>query len=419
MEWELDKAYTPWYELYAQSRRGTYGASLFFQSLVRSRGVSYLNDLVMATNWTTTTDEERARLSSLPRVTDDFYVFAQKFTLPFPYSIKDTDGSPIPNLAVISPEPKELSASGITPSSLTVSLDVNPFTIGVFQVSLDPGQTVSMFASADFKQRVAYRQADEETWHDLPGLSTTGTNIALQCNDKGDTVTLIILLVSTANKDNDHVTILFEQESTDPTCQCKMPPGVRYRGLQGATCSSYPPPSNGTGSCTGSNIKMDPCLISHDWNLDLAQMKALMENQAAAKHETQVNSIELSDSGTLNIDANGATFTYNHLELDVDETVEGIELPTSTVINGHLNAKIFVTRGGNGSGDVCLVAYAGDGSVVETDPLTGGFRLDLGADGEFVNQNYDVKYTCIAERLTLERYNANGVSVWGPYVYTS
>ena len=153
-------------------------------------------------------------------------------------------------------------------------------------------------------------------------------------------------------------------------------------------------------------------------NLDLPEMKALLEKALQDHQDTQVNSIDLSGSGTIKFDTSKATFTYDNLDIDLDITAEGIDLPTTTTVNGQFDATIFIKNGGSGSGDVCLVVYNGEGSAVETDPLTGGFTQDLGPDGGFVAQNWDVKYTCTADKLTLQGY-AKGVSVWGPYVYTS
>ncbi|KAN0110675.1 hypothetical protein V8E51_007062 [Hyaloscypha variabilis] len=99
-------------------------------------------------------------------------------------------------------------------------------------------------------------------------------------------------------------------------------------------------------------------------------------------------------------------------------TVEGIDVPTNTVVDSAMEANLYVQSGGDGSGAFCLDVYEGDGTVVETDPITGGFTLDLGAD--WVPATENIQYTCTSGSLTMQGSSSvAGDLGWGPYVYTS
>jgi hypothetical protein len=126
-----------------------------------------------------------------------------------------------------------------------------------------------------------------------------------------------------------------------------------------------------------------------------------MEAQLAKEPDVTVNSLSLPGSGTLVVDGTNATFTYADLEIDLDITAEGIDVPTKTVVNGVFDANLYMQSGGGGSGDFCLNVCSGEGSAVETDPITGGFTIDLGPGGGFVEEQLSIQYTCGGGTLTV------------------
>ena len=122
--------------------------------------------------------------------------------------------------------------------------------------------------------------------------------------------------------------------------------------------------------------------------------------------------------GTFSITGTNASFTYTNLTIDLDITVDEIDEPTDTVVNGQLKANSYMMQGGAGSGDFCLTDNAGEGTAVETDLVTGGLTINPGPGAGLMEQNYDIKYTCDATTLVIQE-RSNGSSVWGTYLYSN
>jgi hypothetical protein len=101
--------------------------------------------------------------------TGDFWTFAQQFSLK---SIVDTSGVKIPGVATV-------TVQNVVVSAGAALLKTTPFTINTFQLSLSPGQTVKLSASANDDQRVAFRLSSENDWTDLPGT------LDIDCDDSG------------------------------------------------------------------------------------------------------------------------------------------------------------------------------------------------------------------------------------------
>jgi hypothetical protein len=418
--------YNPSLPIYGQVKRDAYTTELFFQSLESSRGFLYIHQWVMdnAPRIVETAAQQITRLSQITGFTDDFYTFAKQFSLK---QILDTSGTYIPGLVDIPPVPATLSitAGGLTG---TTTLKTTPFTISVFSIDLAAGQTAALYSNGNDHQRVAYRQSTDTYWSEMPsgpGVGDEGYTV-LTCNGGSDPITILILFVSTADVASDTVQITVNQVNTDPSCGCPLPPsGVQKRGLEkrgltgcASSSSSPPPPSQGgNGTCSSSSIVTDPCMNGKTWNLDLPSMEKLLNDKFATQGAT-INSITLSGSGQLTIDGNKAAASYSNFAVNIDLTIEGIEVPTSTTLNGNFDAYLYTLSGGNGSGDFCLSVYDGEGTAVETDPITGGFSFNLTPEGGFIDEHYDIKYTCSAGSLTIEGF-LNGASEFGPYVYNS
>jgi hypothetical protein len=433
-EWNDVVNYHPDWPIYDHTGANAYATDLFFQSLEQSRGIVYINSWVLATQESQYEDQERTRLSNVANFADDFYLFAQQYSLE---TIIDTDGQTIPISIPPVPAQATIAATGDDDTSGTISLSTVPFTITVYAVSLDPGQTVTISSSAQGNQRVAYRQYSDTVWTTMPSGSVDDAegSLVVPCND-GNPTTIFVLFTSTEDLDSDTVGLTIDQQDQDDTCTCNT---MNKRGLQGckttsaSSASSTPTPSpsismpsaasstptsSATGSCTASTLKTDSCIVGPTWNLDLPSIQSLMEAQLAKLTDVTVNSLSLSGSGTLAVEGSNATFSYTNLEIDLDITAEGIDVPTKTVVNGDFEANLYTQSGGAGSGDFCLDVYTGEGSAVETDPITGGVTFDLGPGGGFVEEQLSIHYTCTAGTLTMQGY-LNGNTAWGPYVYTS
>jgi hypothetical protein len=408
-EWPSpERYYDPTVPIFAQVDDHVYGTSVFFQALEQPRGIPYLNNWVMSTDEQDTGNGERNRLSKLNGFVDDFFTFAKQYT---PGPVIDSGGGPIDGLIPITPKTAPVTA-GPSPGTQIADLANIPFTITVFQLSIAPG-SIAKLLSYDFAhERMAYRFSDKNDWNDM-GIHTT---VSVPCGDDSTPVTMFLLFISTKNSDQDKASVLV-MPGPDAPCPCKSTNNLRPRDAN-STCPSPPKsstPSGGSGSCKATNLNIDPCLTSHDWKLDLATMKALILKQEA---KDGVTSVDLSGSGTVSFTAKAAHFAYKNFNLDIVIKIEGTDYPTNTVVDGDFDATVVTTNIGSGStGDMCLIVTDGQGSAKIT-ALGTTITQDLGVDGDYVSPDYDIKYTCSADSLTMQGYQ-NGKSVWGPLAYVS
>jgi hypothetical protein len=188
----------------------------------------------------------------------------------------------------------------------------------------------------------------------------------------------------------------------------------------GASSSNPPTPpsgSSGSGVCkavSGQPVS-DPCLDAGVWVLDDAAVTDLVSQSLLEKDPSAtINSLSITGTGSLGIMGNTASFQYEDFVISLDITADGLEIPTVTTINGEFTAKLYLQS----SDTFCLDVTSGSGSAVETDPLSGGFTMDLAPDGGFIEQQYVFQYTCSPGRLVMGGFY-NGVQVVGPYVYKS
>ena len=243
-----NRGYIPSRPIYAQTGQHVYGASLYFQSLEKSRGASYLNQWVLSTSFQDTAAGERSRLSTLSGFTDDFWTFAQQFSLK---SIIDTSGVTIPGLATV-------SVGKITISSGAALLKTTPFTIKTFQLSLSPGQTVKLSASTNDAQRVAYRLSSDNEWTDLP------STLNIDCDDSGTTTSVLLLFISTKNAASDTLRVSVTQTKKSCTTPSGGGEGFVLYPLQSAQGGGYCPTGTHSSSLAvwccpdGSNLDEKP-----------------------------------------------------------------------------------------------------------------------------------------------------------------
>lgn len=210
VEWPgPDRHYNPDLPIYAQVKNDVYTTSLFFQALERTRGPEYLADWVLATP-SNPNKAERNRLSGLTDFIDDFYTFSKQLSL---RHIRDTSGVLIEGLPKFDPEPATLRFSKEETVGTTI-LKVVPFAVTVFKLSVKPGQTISLSSAAqEGWQRLAYRTLDDDTWTAMPDNPSSGRGqISLACNKKGTKATILVLFVSTADLQNDYVTVTVKRD---------------------------------------------------------------------------------------------------------------------------------------------------------------------------------------------------------------
>lgn len=418
-EWASSAAYNPNIPIFGQ----TYEASLFFQALEGQRGIAYLHQFVVSTTYSATADEERARLASIPGFADDFWLFAKAFSVA---DIYDTDGEyfPINNL----PEVRGMIWSvNEDETQGTAYLEFEPFTIPVYRTSFDPGQTVQIYSNAKGNQRVAWRRRGEAFWSELPTSGFSGGSqgvIEIPCASGPQVV--YFLAISTEDKGSEKIQIDFVQTHKDENCCKKKGKGKRAELKECPTSSANPtsdvpePTSTGSGSCAGSDIDMDPCLVGKKWSLDIPSTRELVKKQFDGIPDFTLNSIGVSGGGGLNFGDDTAKFTYTGLKIDLDITSAGMNLPISVTINGEAAGKFFIKEGGSGSGRACLTYVSGKGTATAQVPFIGEQVFDLAPGGGYL-ADMDIDYTCSGNKLTIKSAQAQvpGGATWGPFAYNA
>ncbi|KAF4960428.1 hypothetical protein FSARC_10488 [Fusarium sarcochroum] len=190
-------AYKSALPIYAHVGPDAYTTSIFFQSQEKDFKRDVLHNFVMATPGGSSGLEERTRLSGLDGFTDEFFSFAKQFSM---QNIQDTNGSPIP-IQEIPPVAAaiKLDAKGTTG---TATLTGTPFTLSVFKINVEAGQTARIFSDANDHQRMAYRESDVLEWTDMAADESV-RQIDIPCNNKKTPQTFIILFISTADVKSD------------------------------------------------------------------------------------------------------------------------------------------------------------------------------------------------------------------------
>ena len=459
VEWKTARNYVGEIALFVNDAHST---NIFFQSMANqpSKGP------VGVHNWVKSQGSigdpapavERKRLANFPSMVDDFHLFGQQFALK---QVWDSDGYekvPEDNDVIKVPLPLSSGSPLVDSTVATAFPSAAPFTVSVFTITIDGGQTVTLeYATALTNVRMAYKLPDATVWTVLPtanDILSSGAEgtVIVPCNHGTESVVIELLFTSTDDIDNAAATVTITQVAEDQTCVCEGPNSsgnrrwLEQRGLErcpsssSASLSSTPTqsstvssaPSSSPSATTSSSLSTtassitsgctsvssqptnDPCLSGPTWTLDIPSIKSLMRQRLASDPRTTINSLSVSGSGTLMVSGQNATFTYTDFTVDLDISAEGFDVPTHTVVNGAFDANLYLQ-----AADLfCLDVYAGQGSAVETDPITGGFTFDLGPDGGFVDQKYRIGYTCTPGMLSMQG-TYDGKVAWGPYAFTS
>jgi hypothetical protein len=228
-------AYKPALPIYAHYGLDAYTTSIFFQSLEDKVDRESLHKFVMSTPGGSRGLEERNRLSGLADFTDEFFHFARKFALG---KIQDTNKAYIP-IKDISPLPASIKVDKAGTTG-TVMLTTTPFTISVFKVTVNAGQTARIYSSANDHQQLAYRRPDDKDWTDM-ATSPSGRSIDLPCNTKNTPETFLILFISTADVKSDKVKVTV---ATSRPKKCGARSGfVLYPLYNPTTSGGYCPPN--------------------------------------------------------------------------------------------------------------------------------------------------------------------------------
>ncbi|KAH6889417.1 hypothetical protein B0T10DRAFT_52100 [Thelonectria olida] len=398
-----------------------YSGNIFLQSLEQAYGPAFINQWVKdaaTLSSTATAPSERSRLSGLSTFGDDWHNFGRQYST---NSIRDSNGEYVPGF------PQVIDPVALTPGgdddTATIHLSATTFTVNQYTFDLDSGQTASItYSSGSSNVKVSYMLQGGDAWIDMPGsaasVSAEGTIVAHCKGDESTSQPVLILLTATEDATTVDVDIVVKQVSEDENCTCKgsNKSGQRRRGLNRCN-KKKPPKDNDTGSklckAVEGQPKSDPCLDGKDWKLDNDAMETYIRSKLNEVSSVNIKSLSISGSGILSIDGTNATFSYSNFEIDLDIEAAGLDIPTKTVLNGEFDSNLYLQD----SNIFCLDVYAGQGTAVETDDLTGGFSFDLGPDGGFVEDSYRIDYECSAGSLTMQM--SMGSQSWGPYVYSS
>ncbi|KAJ3543164.1 hypothetical protein NM208_g3722 [Fusarium decemcellulare] len=416
-EWDSSMEYLPELPIYKQ----TYNASLWFQAMEGSRGMVYLQQFVTSTVFAADEDSERGRLAGYSTFADDFFLFAKDFTF---NRITDTGGGvvPIQNF----PEKRNVIWSvNEDETEGTAVIEAATFTIAQFTMAFEPGQNIKLYSSAKGNQRVAWRLQSQVYWSDLPsGGSSGGSEGIIEIPCASGPATVRVLFISTESKATDKVDLSYIQQYKDENC-CKK--GGK-RDLKACPTSAQPEPTSsapeptGTGSCTGSDIPMDPCLTKGGWSLDIPSTRALMKKRLSELPEITINNVQVSGAGGLSFDKSKASFTYTHLVTNIDISAEGLNLPVSVDITGKASGRFFIKSGGKGSGKACLAFTSGAGTATAQLPFIGEQVFDLAPGGGYL-YDMDVDYTCSGGKMTIMSAGSQdftgGAPGWGPFSYNA
>jgi hypothetical protein len=239
IEWPDEKHsgldYNPSLPIYDHAGLYAYTTSIFFQSLEKKVDAKSLNEFVISTRGGSKGLGERRRLSGLPHFTDYFFHFAKEFALE---RIQDTNKAFIP-IKKIPPQPASIQPDPAGTTG-TVTLTSTPFTISVFEVTVDAGQAARIYSSANAHQRLAYRRPDDKAWTDM-AASSSGGSVDTPCNKKKTKETLIILFISTAEEDSDEAKVTVPS-SRDEKCGGIRSGFVMYPLYNSKTGGGYCPP---------------------------------------------------------------------------------------------------------------------------------------------------------------------------------
>jgi hypothetical protein len=177
------------------------------------------------------------------------------------------------------------------------------------------------------------------------------------------------------------------------------------------------PSATATGSCQSTSINTDPCLMGKTWTLNLPDLESVM-NSELSTFGPYVTNIELAGSGQLTVSGNDASFSYSNFVVTIDQSIDGLDMTTTTTIDGNFQAYIHIQSGGSGSGTFCMDEYAGEGTITVTELNSPGFTISLSPDAGAISQQLIMAYTCSGNTLQMAG-TLNGVRDLGPYVYTS
>lgn len=425
-EVDSETTYQPDVPIWKQKR---YVPALWFQSLEWAWGIVYLNEFVMSTTFAASDDEERARLSAIPRFSDNFFLFALQFSFNRIYDTNDKKD-------VIQNPPKYDKAvwsMNDDATKGTVELETVPFTMSGFELQLDAGQNVKIYSSTTEKQRIAWLRKGEEFWNYVPtGDSSDGSEGVLEIPCVSGPQSIRILFISTENKASDKAKIHYIQQYKDVNC-CKQDPkkgdSAECPADSASTATSSAPkptassPDSSSGSCSGSSIPMDPCLMGHSWSLDIPSTRELMKKQLFKLPSITVTSVEVSGAGGLDFDKKSVTFAYNGLKTSVGVKAEGLKVPISVTVDGEASGRFFIKSGGSGSGTACLAYTSGKGTAKAVLPIFGDKTFDLAPGGGYL-ENMEINYTCSDGKVTIARSGSessltSGGPGWGPFSYNA
>ncbi|KAL5313122.1 hypothetical protein ACEPPN_019549 [Leptodophora sp. 'Broadleaf-Isolate-01'] len=416
-EWERDALFNIDQPIYAETN--PYSTEQFFQAMEQSKGAVGIHQWVISQAYSDSLPEERSRLA-YASFADDFHLFAKQYSLG---KIADSGGGYIPVGAV--------PTTGAAFNDDTATLTFGTFTMEIFSLDLDPGQTVTIYYTTKLPNvRVSYQQGG--MWMKMPNapVSSAEGTLVVECND-GDSATILVLVTSTDNVDEGTVSLVAAQTSKDEGCQCSNKGPSNKRGVNdcapsspisstsSSESSSATPSVTPTSSLSSSQSTTptpvpsgsDPCLIG-DWNLDIPSMQAYLASHVSTGVEAvTISNLNVGGSSDMHIQTNmSSTMNMNHLTIDYDGDSGGFGFHTSIDIDGSVSGLVTIASDGssfswvNGrsSGEVkTLTSVAGLGDPIE---------LDFPVGDQYGSETV-VKYTCSGNSLGMAGY-LDGKYIW-------
>ncbi|KAH7123480.1 hypothetical protein B0J13DRAFT_154773 [Dactylonectria estremocensis] len=261
-EWPSEGySYNPSVPIYAQAGVNVYGTSIFFQAMEDTWGVEGIHKWVMDTDLG---QPERSRLSKLAGFPDDFFLFAKQYSTG---RIEDTMHIYIPGL----PKPETTTVKVTFNKAGTVgtaTLKTMPFTIRVFKMSLQSGQTAEIFSDADSSQRLAYRRATDKNWQTMPKGSASDSEgtFSIPCNTKGTAESFFVLFISTADAKSDSAKITIKRQKKKDCSKPSSGGFVLYplfvEATSGARCPAGTHFSSTAAWCCPEGMELDQAVAS-------------------------------------------------------------------------------------------------------------------------------------------------------------
>lgn len=411
-EWDRDAFFLVDQPIYERSN--PYSTEQYFQALEQSKGAMGIHQWVVSQTYSENLSDERRRLA-YPGFADDFHLFAKQYSLG---QITDTGGGYIP-VGVV-------PTTGTAFNGNTVSLTFGTFTMEIFSLDINPGQTTIIYYTTKLPNvRVSYQQGG--VWTTMPNVSVSSAEgtLVVECND-GNSVTVLVLVTSTDDVDEGTVGLIAAQASKDDGCQCFEKRGVHdcdpnfsiVSSISSATSSATPSitPISSVSSSQSAILVLalggtDPCLI-RDWNLDISSMQAHLASRLSTDvQEVTISNLAVSGSSDMHIQTNmSSVMNMNHLNIDYDGDSSRFAFHTTIDIDGSVSGVVTLASDGNSFSRVNGQASGGIKTLSSVAGLGDPIEIEFPVGDQYGSEAV-VQYTCSGNTLAMAGY-LDGKYIW-------